>query len=265
MICGSGRAGSGSPKSSPGGRGGLRLVVDSAGIDAAFGEALLEFAPLAFEAFGFQGEPSLFVGFGHFSSVASFHPFRRPRGDLPGRGDRMEAGEQDQARDVEQSQDDDRTDAAEQIFQQQAADPFADPAPGTGDIQPFHVEQRPGQEVGEARARGDESHAPPGPRGEAEFRVEQLGAAVAEQERREQIGSGAEEGVAAAGDDRTRTPNEIQHRPAGGGDTAQRKPRRHVGGRIGNEGEKKERAETEQHEAEHFVQGVGIVFLGAGH
>ena len=53
-----------------------------------------------------------------------FHHERRPRRDLTRGGDGMDAGEQDEARSVEQQKDEDRADGAEEIFQEQPANPF---------------------------------------------------------------------------------------------------------------------------------------------
>ncbi len=210
MICGSGRVGSGfGEEFGHGGRKRLHGSVDGNG--ATLGESLFQFLPVPLEPFRLELQTLFLVGSGHPSGAILFQVGRGPAGDLTGGADGMQAGEQDEARDVDHQQDDGRAHGAQQILEQQAADPFPDPAAGTGDIQPLHVEQRPGQQMREAGAGRDESNAPPGTRGEAHLRIEQLGAAVAEEQRGQQIRRGAEKGVAAARHDGATAADEIQH------------------------------------------------------
>lgn len=176
----------------------------------------------------------------------------------------MQAGEQDKAGDVDQHEHDRRSGAADQIAEKKIADPFAHPATGAGDIEPFHIEQA-GKALREARPGGDEGHGPPGAGRETLVGVEQFHAPVTQEQGGHQVGSRAQEGIDAARDDGAAPADEIEHRAPRGRHAAEREPAGHIGRGVRNKREEQQRAETEQDEAEHFVQRVGVVFLGASH
>ena len=176
--------------------------------------------------------------------------------------DRMHSGHEDQAREIEQAQQDRRPDDAEQAGENSLAQGQSDPATRTQNVEVrFPRLEKPRLDSGQAGAGENEGGHPPEAFFQDEIRGEKLGAAESDEDDRQQIRRRAEHEISKTGDNRADRTDEIFRHRFRCALLAEKEPRRNVRRRIGNEGEEKQRAGSEQHEPQHFTPRFAAAFF----
>ena len=140
------------------------------------------------------------------------------------------------------------------------------PPPITAPSQPPSLDVHglgPGNQIGglqvQQRSSGEDENGDPEQTTPHAFLGEnELEPAIAEHEHGHEIGGGAEEKIKHAGHERAEGADEVLRRIVRRRDVAERKPVGQIARRVGDERQKKERAQPEQDEPDDFVERVMI-------
>ena len=121
----------------------------------------------------------------------------------------------------------------------------------------------PGLQLQQTRAGDEKEKNPREPSRDAQTRMKQFHRAEAEQDRRNQIGSGSDEEITNTGENGAEPADEILRRMIGRREITPRHPRGQIFGRVGDQGEKEQCSEAQQDDCADFVPRV--VLGGASH